>query len=83
MCIRDSYSRAYLHHLFKAEEILGQVLLSWHNTAFFQALMSAVRAAISEGRLDAFRRDFRERQTAGGVAEAGSAGALAGAGAVG
>ena len=34
------YSKAYLHHLVKAEEILGQVLLSWHNIAFFQALMA-------------------------------------------
>jgi queuine tRNA-ribosyltransferase len=56
------YSKAYLHHLFKAEEILGQVLLSWHNVAFFQALMAAVRAAIAEGRMEAFRRDFRARQ---------------------
>src|SRR5436190_2333316 len=38
------YSRAYLHHLVKASEILGQVLLSWHNLAFFEALMAAMRA---------------------------------------
>lgn len=56
------YSRAYLHHLVKSQEILGQVLLSWHNLAFFQALMAELRAAISEGRLDAFRRDFKARQ---------------------
>jgi queuine tRNA-ribosyltransferase len=56
------YSRAYLHHLVRAEEILGQVLLSWHNLAFFQALMAALRAAIAEGRLEAFRRDFAARQ---------------------
>jgi queuine tRNA-ribosyltransferase len=37
------YSKAYLRHLFKAEEILGQVLLSWHNIAFFQALTAAMR----------------------------------------
>ena len=42
----------------KSEEILGQVLLSWHNLAFFQPLMAAMRAAIAEGRLEAFRRDF-------------------------
>jgi queuine tRNA-ribosyltransferase len=58
------YSRAYLHHLVKAEEILGQVLLSWHNLAFFQALMGALRSAIAEGRLEAFRRDFAARQAA-------------------
>jgi len=57
------YSKAYLHHLVKADEILGQVLLSWHNIAFFQALTAALRAAIAEGRLDAFRRDFAARQS--------------------
>jgi queuine tRNA-ribosyltransferase len=60
----SAYSKAYLHHLVKAEEILGQVLLSWHNLAFFEALMAALRAAISEGRLSAFRRDFRSRLAA-------------------
>jgi queuine tRNA-ribosyltransferase len=52
------YSKAYLHHLVKAEEILGQVLLSWHNIAFFQALMAQMRAAIAQGRFEAFRRAF-------------------------
>jgi queuine tRNA-ribosyltransferase len=52
------YSRAYLHHLVKSGEILGQVLLSWHNLAVFQALMGDLRAAIAEGRVEAFRRDF-------------------------
>jgi len=55
------YSKAYLRHLFKAEEILGQVLLSWHNIAFFQALTAAMRAAIAEGGFEQFRRDFRAR----------------------
>ena len=58
-----AYSRAYLHHLVKADEILGQVLLSWHNIAFFQTLTAALRAAIAEGRLDQFRRDFAARQS--------------------
>ncbi|WP_309606485.1 tRNA guanosine(34) transglycosylase Tgt [Phenylobacterium sp.] len=60
------YSKAYLHHLVKSEEILGQVLLSWHNLAFFQALMAALRAAIAGRRLDAFRADFMARQRVGG-----------------
>jgi queuine tRNA-ribosyltransferase len=59
------YSKAYLHHLVKSQEILGQVLLSWHNLAFFQALMGELRAAIAEHRLDAFRRDFKTRQRIG------------------
>jgi queuine tRNA-ribosyltransferase len=52
------YSRAYLHHLVKADEILAQVLLSWHNLAFYQTLMEALRAAIRESRLEGFRREF-------------------------
>ena len=55
------YAKAYLHHLVKADEILGQVLLSWHNIAFFQALMATMRGAIAQGRFDAFRRDFHQR----------------------
>jgi queuine tRNA-ribosyltransferase len=53
------YSRAYLHHLVKSGEILGQVLLSWHNVAFFETLMARLRAAIAAGRLEAFRRAFK------------------------
>jgi queuine tRNA-ribosyltransferase len=44
------YSRAYLHHLFRAGEYLGPMLLSWANTAFYQELMQAMRSAIAEGR---------------------------------
>jgi queuine tRNA-ribosyltransferase len=61
----SQYSKAYLHHLVKAEEILGQVLLSWHNIAHFQALTAAMRAAIAEGRFEQFRRDFKSRQRTG------------------
>ncbi|MBX3477853.1 MAG: tRNA guanosine(34) transglycosylase Tgt [Brevundimonas sp.] len=57
----QDYSKAYLHHLIRADEILGKVLLSWHNIAFFQTLTAAMRAAISEGRFEAFRRDFHAR----------------------
>ncbi|MCR6643096.1 MAG: tRNA guanosine(34) transglycosylase Tgt [Terricaulis sp.] len=53
------YSKAYLHHLFKANELLGQVLLSWHNIAYYQGLTARMRAAISEGRFTAFRENFR------------------------
>jgi queuine tRNA-ribosyltransferase len=58
------YSKAYLHHLFKAGELLGQVLLSWHNVAYYQMLMTRLRTAISDGRLQDFRAAFRERQPA-------------------
>jgi queuine tRNA-ribosyltransferase len=56
------YSRAYLHHLVKAEEILGQVLLSWHNIAFFQALMAAMRSGITAGTFETLRRELSARQ---------------------
>jgi queuine tRNA-ribosyltransferase len=62
------YSKAYLHHLVKADELLGQVLLSWHNVAFFEDLMAQMRAAIATGRLDAFRREFHARQPGRGGA---------------
>jgi queuine tRNA-ribosyltransferase len=45
------HCRAYLHHLFKAGEMLGPMLLSWHNLTYYQDLMSALRAAILTGRL--------------------------------
>jgi queuine tRNA-ribosyltransferase len=57
----SKWSKAYLHHLFKAEEMLGQTLLSWHNIAFYQALMAAMRAAIAGGTFDQLRADLRVR----------------------
>jgi queuine tRNA-ribosyltransferase len=56
------YSKAYLHHLFKAGELLSQVLLSWHNIAYYQSLMARMRVAIAEGRLENFRKAFAARQ---------------------
>ena len=53
------FSRAYIHHLIRAGEILGAMLMTEHNLSFYQALMSDLRAAISEGRLTAFANDFR------------------------
>jgi queuine tRNA-ribosyltransferase len=58
----SGYSKAYLHHLIKSNEILGQVLLSWHNLAHFQALMAAMRAAIAAGTFETFRKGFHARQ---------------------
>jgi queuine tRNA-ribosyltransferase len=47
------HSRAYIHHLFKAEEMLGPMLLTWHNLHYYQSLMRGLRAAIAATRLDA------------------------------
>ncbi len=45
------YSKAYLHHLFRAGEYLGPMLLTWHNLQYYQDLMEGLRAAIAAGRL--------------------------------
>jgi queuine tRNA-ribosyltransferase len=51
----SNYSRAYLHHLFAADEMLGPTLLSLHNVAFYLRLMADARTAITEGRFATFR----------------------------
>ncbi|MBK6801292.1 tRNA guanosine(34) transglycosylase Tgt [Novosphingobium sp.] len=53
------YSRAYLHHLVKAGEILGAMLLTEHNLTFYQQLMAGMRGAIAQGRFAVFAADFR------------------------
>jgi queuine tRNA-ribosyltransferase len=53
------YSRAYLHHLQKAGEILGAMLVTEHNLSFYQQLMAAMRDAIGAGTFAAFASDFR------------------------
>jgi queuine tRNA-ribosyltransferase len=50
-----NFSRAYLHHLFLAKEMLGPMLLSLHNVAFFCRLLAEIRQAIVEGRWGPFR----------------------------
>ena len=55
----SNYSRAYLHHLVKAGEMLGAMLMTEHNLWFYQRLMEAMREAISGGVFAAFAADFR------------------------
>lgn len=52
------YSRAYLNHLVMAKEILGLMLLSWHNLHYYQELMAGMRDAIAEDRFETFRKEF-------------------------
>jgi queuine tRNA-ribosyltransferase len=47
-----SHSRAYIHHLLKCDEMLGPILLTWHNLHYYQSLMRRLRRAILDGRLD-------------------------------
>ncbi len=55
------YSRAYIHHLIRAGEYLGSMLLSWHNIAYYQNLTGRMRAAIAAGEFEAFRKGFLAR----------------------
>lgn len=57
LCTR--HARAYLHHLFRCEEMLGPMLLTWHNIQYYQDLMHGLRAAILQGRLDAHAAALR------------------------
>ncbi len=55
------YSRAYIHHLFKAEEMLAMRLSVMHNLYFYNDLMAKIRLALDEGRFEAFRRQYSEQ----------------------
>jgi queuine tRNA-ribosyltransferase len=61
----QTWSRAYLHHLVRAGEMLGAMLMTQHNLHFYQDLMQGMRDAISEGRFTAFQADFEERYKQG------------------
>ena len=52
-----NFSRAYLHHLFKAEEMLGMRLAVMHNLYFYNTLMEKIRSTLDEGRFEAFYRE--------------------------
>jgi queuine tRNA-ribosyltransferase len=60
-----SYSRAYLHHVVKANEIVAAMLLTWHNLAFFQDLVRSLREAIGMGAAEPFAARFLERYRGG------------------
>ena len=62
------YARAYLHHLWRAEEILGRMLLTWHNLHYYQELMAGLRAAIAASALDAWTAEFTAGQAMGDIA---------------
>ncbi|GAB6093774.1 tRNA guanosine(34) transglycosylase Tgt [Desulfatiferula olefinivorans] len=61
-----NYSRAYLRHLYKANELLAYRLNTIHNIHYYTTLMADMREAIAEDRFDAFRKDFYERREGGG-----------------
>ncbi|MDV7341645.1 tRNA guanosine(34) transglycosylase Tgt [Terasakiella sp. A23] len=62
-----NYSRAYLYHLTKSKEILGLMLLTWHNLHYYQELMAGMRKAIEEGTFDKFVVDFHAQREQGDI----------------
>jgi queuine tRNA-ribosyltransferase len=60
-----NYSRAYLHHLARAGEILSAMLLTQHNLFYYAELMAGMREAISRGALDDFAESFAGQQEQG------------------
>jgi queuine tRNA-ribosyltransferase len=61
------YSRAYLHHLLKANEMLGAILLTTVNLAYYQSVMTGMRAAIARRQLECFCLEIKERWSRGDV----------------
>ena len=55
----ENYSKAYVHHLIRSNELLGAMVLSWHNIAYFEDLMSRIRASIAAGTFESFVGEFR------------------------
>ena len=63
-----NYSRAYLHHVFRSQEMISGMLLTWHNLQYYQDLMADMRAAISAGRFASFEAEFHAQRAAGDIA---------------
>jgi queuine tRNA-ribosyltransferase len=61
------YSRAYLHHVFRSQEIISSMLLTWHNLHYYQDLMAQMRVAIAAGTFAAWQKGFHEARAQGDV----------------
>lgn len=62
-----SYSRAYLHHVFRAGEMISGMLLTWHNLHYYQELMQGIRGAIAAREFARFQADFHARRAMGDI----------------
>lgn len=63
------YSRAYIHHLQKCNEVLGIMLLTWHNIRYYERLMQGLRNAIKNDKLSEFTEEFYANQARGDIEE--------------
>lgn len=61
------YSRAYLHHVFRSQEMISGMLLTWHNLQYYQDLMAGMRAAIAEGLFAEWEREFHDMRADGDI----------------
>ncbi|MEL6587502.1 MAG: tRNA guanosine(34) transglycosylase Tgt [Pseudomonadota bacterium] len=61
------YSRAYLHHVTRSKEIIGSMLMTWHNLQYYQDIMAGMRAAIAAGTFDAWQAKFHGDRAQGDI----------------
>ena len=62
-----SYSRAYLHHVLRSQEIIASMLLTWHNLHYYQQLMQGLRDAIANQNLSQFVAEFHALRAQGDI----------------
>ena len=62
-----NYSRAYLHHVFRSQEIISSMLLTWHNLQYYQDIMAGMRGAIAAGAFDAWQAEFHRVREQGDI----------------
>ena len=63
----SNYARAYLHHVFRSNEMISGMLLTWHNLHYFQEIMQGMREAIAAGSFEAWQADFHAQREQGDI----------------
>ncbi len=63
----SNYSRAYLHHVFRSNEMISGMLLTWHNLHYFQEIMQGMRDAIAAGTFEAWQAKFHAQRAQGDI----------------
>ncbi|WP_412554265.1 tRNA guanosine(34) transglycosylase Tgt [Shimia sp. MIT1388] len=63
----SNYSRAYLHHVFRSNEMISGMLLTWHNLHYFQQIMQEMRDAIAAGTFEAWEKEFHAMRAQGDI----------------
>ena len=63
----QNYSRAYLHHVFRSQEMISSMLLTWHNLRYYQDIMAGMREAIAAGTFAAWQSDFHSTRVQGDI----------------